>query len=39
MERDGGYTELMYENHLEQIRDVELWPYGFAWLLRDTATR
>ena len=34
--RDGSYTELMYENHLEQIRDVELWPYGFAWLLRDT---
>ena len=39
VERDGGYTELMCENHLEQIRDVELWPYGFAWLLRDTATQ
>jgi amylosucrase len=35
VEREGSYTELMYGNRLEQIRDVELWPNGFAWLLKD----
>lgn len=33
--RDGGYTELMYGAHYDQIRAVQLWPNGFAWLLRD----
>ena len=33
--RDGGYTELMYGAHYDQIRSVQLWPNGFAWLLRD----
>ncbi|MCI9120336.1 MAG: amylosucrase [Oscillibacter sp.] len=33
--RDGGYTELMYGTHYDGLRDVELWPNGFAWLLRD----
>ena len=35
VERDGGYTELMYGTHYDGLRDVELWPNGFAWLLRD----
>ncbi len=33
--RDGGYTELMYGTRYDGLRDVELWPNGFAWLLRD----
>lgn len=33
--REGGYTELMYGAHYDSIRSVELWPNGFAWLLRD----
>ena len=32
--RDGGYTELMYGTRYGGLRDVELWPNGFAWLLR-----
>ena len=34
VERDGSYTELMYGTRCEGLRDVELWPNGFAWLLR-----
>lgn len=33
--RDGGYTELMYGTKYDGIHDVLLWPNGFAWLLRD----
>ena len=33
--REGAYTELMYGTPHEQIRDVELYPCGFAWLLRN----
>ena len=33
--RDGAYTELMYGTHYDSIRSVELWPNGFAWLLKD----
>lgn len=33
--REGGYSELMYGAHYDGLRDVELWPNGFAWLLRD----
>lgn len=33
--REGSYTELMYGVSHEQIRDVELYPCGFAWLLKD----
>ncbi len=33
--REGSYTELMYGTHYSQIREIELYPNGFAWLLRD----
>ena len=33
--REGSYTELMYGISHDQIRDVELYPCGFAWLLKD----
>ena len=33
--RDGPYTELMYGTRYDGIRSVELWPNGFAWLLKD----
>ena len=33
--REGGYTELMYGTKYDNIRSIELWPNGFAWLLRD----
>ncbi len=35
VDRQGSYTELMYGGHCGQIRDVELYPNGFAWLLKD----
>ncbi len=35
-DRPGRYTELMYGTSYDDIRRVELWPNGFAWLLRDT---
>lgn len=35
-DREGAYTELMYGTHYDSIRSLELWPNGFAWLLRDT---
>ena len=35
VDRDGGYSELMYGTHYDGLRDVELWPNGFAWLLRE----
>ena len=34
--RMGGYTELMYGTRYEALDQVELYPYGFAWLLKDT---
>ena len=34
-DREGAYTELMYGTHYDSIRSIELWPNGFAWLLRD----
>ena len=34
-DRDGSYTDLMYGNRYDGLRDVELWPNGFAWLLRN----
>ena len=37
VQREGSYTELMYGAHHGQIRAVQLWPNGFAWLLRDEA--
>ncbi len=33
--RGGSYTELMYGNRYDGLHSVELWPNGFAWLLRD----
>ena len=36
MDRDDSYTELMYGAGYDDLRDVELWPNGFAWLLRDS---
>ena len=35
LNRDESYTELMYGGKRQGLRDVELWPNGFAWLLRD----
>ena len=35
VDRAGGYTELMYGTKYDSIRSIELWPNGFAWLLRD----
>ena len=35
VDRAGNYTELMYGTRYGDIRTVELWPNGFAWLLRD----
>ena len=34
-DREGSYTELMYGTKYDSIRSVELWPNGFAWLLRN----
>ena len=33
--REGSYTELMYGTRYGDIHRIELWPNGFAWLLRD----
>ena len=35
-DREGSYTELMYGTHYDSVRSIELWPNGFAWLLRDS---
>ena len=35
LNRDESYTELMYGGKRQGLRDVELWPNGFAWLLRE----
>nr|WP_326153625.1 amylosucrase [uncultured Oscillibacter sp.] len=35
VDRTGGWTELMYGTRYDGIRSVELWPNGFAWLLRE----
>ena len=35
--REGGYTDLVYGAHYDSIRGIGLWPNGFAWLLRDPA--
>ena len=35
VQREGSYTELMYGTHYDSIRSLELWPNGFAWLLKD----
>ncbi len=35
VDRDGAYTELMYGGKHDGLRDVDLWPNGFAWLLRE----
>ena len=35
VDRAGNYTELMYGTRYGDIRTVELWPNGFAWLQRD----
>ena len=29
----GPYDELMYGGHCDDLNDVELYPYGFAWFL------
>ena len=34
VDRDGGYTDLLYGTRHHGLRNVELWPNGFAWLLR-----
>ena len=38
MKRDGSYRELMHGSSYDGLRDVELWPNGFAWLLRDDSS-
>ena len=35
IEREDSYTDLVYGIRHGRLRDVELWPCGFAWLLRD----
>ena len=35
VDREGGYAELMYGNRYDNICSVELYPTGFAWLLRE----
>ncbi|MDE7218173.1 MAG: amylosucrase, partial [Oscillospiraceae bacterium] len=35
VDREGSYTELAHNVPHSQIRDVELHPCGFAWLLKD----
>ena len=35
VKREGCYTELMYGGRYDGIEGVQLWPNGFAWLLRD----
>lgn len=35
VDRSGGYTDLMYGIRHDGLRDVNLWPNSFAWLLRD----
>ena len=35
VKREGGYTDLVYGNHYDGIEKVQLWPNGFAWLLKD----
>ncbi|MCI9156158.1 MAG: amylosucrase [Lawsonibacter sp.] len=35
VDRPGSWTELMYGTKYENIRSIELWPNGFAWLLKD----
>ncbi len=35
VDRTGGWTELMYGAQYDGLHCVELWPNGFAWLLRD----
>ena len=35
VDRPGSWTELMYGTKYENIRSIELWPNGFAWLLRE----
>ena len=34
--REGSYTELMYGTRYEDIHSIQLWPSGFAWLLRES---
>ena len=35
VDRTGEWAELMYGTRYDGIRSVELWPNGFAWLLRE----
>ena len=33
--REGAYTDLVYGTRCDSIRKLPIWPYGFAWLLRE----
>lgn len=33
--RDGAYTDIVYGTRYDSIRDIELYPHSFAWLLRE----
>ena len=35
VDRDGGYRDLVYGTRWNGLRNVELWPNGFSWLLRE----
>ena len=36
VEREGSYTDLMNGFRYSQVKNIEIPPYGFAWLLADT---
>ncbi len=36
VQRTGGYSELVYGGHYDDIHSIALWPNSFAWLLRDS---
>ena len=33
--RDGAYIDIVYGTRYDSIRDIELYPHSFAWLLRE----
>ena len=35
LRRQDSYTELMYKTKYETLPQIQLYPYGFAWLLRE----
>jgi len=31
---EGSFDDLVYENHYDNVGNLSMWPYGFAWLLQ-----